>query len=133
MQAEQLGARVARACGGGDAITLAGQKPRQQVADAAIVVDQQQMRGVVGQLLRCPRGGCGDGCSLRHGHSLGFLLPVPKIASNTLSGSSRSIMARRNWLITATPSGLMSRSALVMRSVCSPASFATKASPLGVA
>jgi hypothetical protein len=35
---------------GGDAIALAGQKARQQIADAAVVVDQQQMRGVVGRL-----------------------------------------------------------------------------------
>ena len=97
MQAEQLGAGVVRARGGGDAIALAGQKARQKIADTAVVVDQQQMRGVVGQLPRCARSGCSDGCSLRHGHSLGFLLPVPKIASSTLSGSSRSIIARRNW------------------------------------
>ncbi len=95
--------------GGRDAIALAGQKPRQKIADTAVVVDQQQMRGVVGRLPRRARSGCSDGCSLRHGHSLGFLLPIPKIASSTLSGSSRSIIARRNWPIAATPSGLISR------------------------
>ena len=94
---------------GGDAIAFAGEEARQQIADAAVVVDQQQMRGVVGRLRRRARGGCSDGCSLRHDHSLGFLLPVPKIASSTLSGSSRSIIARRNWRTVSAPSGSISR------------------------
>ena len=51
---------------------------------------------------------CSDG-SLRHGHSLGFLLPVPKIVSSTLSGSSRSIIARRNWRTASAPAGSISR------------------------
>jgi hypothetical protein len=54
---EQLGAGVAGARRRGDAIALAGQKARQQVADAAVVVDQQQMRRVVGRLQRRARGG----------------------------------------------------------------------------
>jgi hypothetical protein len=106
MQAEQLGAGVGGARRGGDAIALAGQKARQQIADAAVVVDQQQMRGVVGRLRRRPQVAACDGCSLRHGHSLGFLPPVPKIASSTLSGSSRSIIARRNWRTASCAGGI---------------------------
>ena len=63
---EQLGARIAGAVGGGDAIALAGEKARQQIADAAVVVDHQQMRRVVGRLrpaVRAMRG------SLRHVHA----------------------------------------------------------------
>ena len=43
----QLGARVRRRLRGGDAIALAGEEARQQIADAAVVVDDQQMRRVV--------------------------------------------------------------------------------------
>ena len=111
-------------------VAFAAQKTRQQVADAAVVVDQQQMRRVVGRLRWCS---C-DGGSL--GHIYSFVFPpegVPKIASSTLSGSSRSIMARRNCLTASRPAGSMPRSARLSRSVCSPASFATSASPFGVA
>ena len=55
MQAGELGARVARAHRGGDAIALAAEEARQQIADAAVVVDQQEMRGVVGRLQRAAR------------------------------------------------------------------------------
>ena len=65
MQAEQLGAGVLGAHRGGDAIAFAGEKARQQIADAAVVVDQQQMRGVVGRLRRR----LNEGCSLGHDHS----------------------------------------------------------------
>src|SRR5205807_350174 len=114
MQAEQFGARVDGARRGGDAIALAGEKARQQVADTAVVVDQQQMRGIIGRPRRRAHGGCRDGCSLRHGHSLGFL-PLPKIVSSTLSGSSRSIIARRNWRTTSWPAGSISLTARLMR------------------
>jgi hypothetical protein len=53
------------------------------------------MRGVVGLVAAACARWLRDGCSLRHDHSLGFLLPIPNIASSTLSGSSRSIIARR--------------------------------------
>ena len=43
----ELGARVGGVLGGGDAIALAAQKARQQVADAAVVVHQQEMRRIV--------------------------------------------------------------------------------------
>ena len=52
MQAEQLGAGILGAHRGGDAVALAAQKTRQQIADAAVVVDQQQMRGIVGRMRR---------------------------------------------------------------------------------
>ncbi len=51
-QAGELGARVGRGLGGGDAIAFAEQEARQQVANAAVVVDDQQMRRVVGGLAR---------------------------------------------------------------------------------
>ena len=94
MQTVEFGAGILRAHRGGDAVAFAAQKTRQQVADAAVVVDQQQMRRVVGRLRRCS---C-DGCSLGHIYSFVFAPEgvAPKIASSTLSGSSRSIMARRN-------------------------------------
>ncbi len=44
----ELGARVGRGLGRGHAVALAGKKARQQVADAAVVVDHQQMRRIVG-------------------------------------------------------------------------------------
>ncbi len=65
MQAQQLRARIAGACGGGDAIAFAGEEARQQIADAAVVVDQQQMRRIVGRF--CRRAG--ERGSERHGHS----------------------------------------------------------------
>ena len=48
IQAFELGARLARALGGGDAIAFADKKPQQQRANAAVVVDDEQMRRVVG-------------------------------------------------------------------------------------
>src|SRR3981081_43469 len=113
MQAEQFGARVNGARRRGDAIAFAAEKARQQVADAAVVVDQQQMRGVVGRLQRRSHGCPGDvgcvgpcaGSPLAPCHSLVFLLPLPKIVASTLSGSSRSIIARRNWRTVSTPAG----------------------------
>ena len=134
MQAEQLGAGVAGARRRGDAIAFAGQKARQQIADAAVVVDQQQMRRVVGRLRRRARGSCGDGCSLRHGHSLGFLRAGAEDRLQHLVGivaidhRAQELADRRR-----RRSGSISRSARVMRSVCRPASLATSASPLGVA
>ena len=46
-QADQLGARVGRGLGRADAIALAGEEARQQVTDAAVVIDYQQMRRIV--------------------------------------------------------------------------------------
>ena len=48
-QAVELGARLRGVVGGGDAIAFGGQKAREQVADAAVVVDDEQMRRVVGE------------------------------------------------------------------------------------
>ena len=45
----ELGARIGGGLRGGDAIALGEQEARQQVADAPVVVDHQQMRGVVGE------------------------------------------------------------------------------------
>ena len=49
MQAVELGARFGRIVGGGDAVAFGGEKARQQVADAPVVVDDEQMRRVVGR------------------------------------------------------------------------------------
>ena len=48
-QTVELGARVGRGLGRGHAVALAGQEARQQVADAAVVIDHQQMRRIVGK------------------------------------------------------------------------------------
>ena len=45
----ELGARLGRGLRGGDAIAFGQQEARQQVADAAVVVDHEQMRRVVGE------------------------------------------------------------------------------------
>ena len=50
-KAVELGAGVGGVVRGGDAVAFAPQIARQQVADAAVVVDHQEMRGVVGK--RC--------------------------------------------------------------------------------
>src|ERR1700710_1634079 len=98
MQPEQLGAGVRGAHRRGDAVAFAAQKARQEIADPAVVIDQQQMRGVVGRLRRRS----GDGCSLGQIYSFAVGLPA-KIVASTLSGSSRSIMARRNWRTVSAP------------------------------
>ena len=49
----ELGPRFARRFGGGDPIAFAQEKAREQRADAAIVVDNKQMWGVIGGI----RGG----------------------------------------------------------------------------
>ena len=49
VQAFQLGASVSGGLGCGHAIALTGQKPREEIADAAIIIDHQQMRCVVGK------------------------------------------------------------------------------------
>ena len=130
MQAEQLGAGVAGAHRGGDAIAFAGEKARQQIADAAVVVDQQQMRGVVGRLRRRSR----DGCSrwLRHGHSLALLAAGAEDRLQHLVGIV-AIDHRAQELRAPSPRrpDRCSPSARLMRSVCRPASFATSASPFG--
>src|SRR4051794_15905229 len=100
MQPEQLGAGVVGALRGGDAIALVGEKTRQQIANPSIVVDQQEMRCIVGRLgrRRCQFGGLRQ----RHSFAVERLVPVslaeswPNIACSTLSGSSRSIIPRRN-------------------------------------
>ena len=84
MQPEQLGAGILGAHRRGDAVAFAAEKARQQIADAAVVVDQQQMRGVVGRLRRRSR----DCCSLDHACSFVVAVPAPRIVSSTLSGSS---------------------------------------------
>src|SRR6516165_8841720 len=128
MQAGEFGAGVAGVERGGDAIAFAAQKARQEIADAPVVIDQQQMRGVVRGLLRRRQDGSGE----RHSHSF-FGLEVRKIVSSTLSGSSRSIIARRKPRTTSTLEAPISASARLMRAVCRPASFASSASPLAVA
>ena len=50
MQAVEFGAGILGAHRGGDAVAFAAEKTRQQIADTAVVVDQQQMRRVVGRL-----------------------------------------------------------------------------------
>jgi hypothetical protein len=65
MQPHELRACIAGACGGSDAITFAGEEARQQIADAAVVVDQQQMRRIVGRFYRR----AGERGSERHVHS----------------------------------------------------------------
>ena len=69
MQAQKLGTGVAGAGRGRDAIAFAGKEAREQVADTAVVIDQQEMRGIVGGTCRraCERG------SERHGHSLSLI------------------------------------------------------------
>src|SRR6185437_10793261 len=125
MQAVELGARVARTHGRGDAIAFAAQEARQQIADAAIVVDEEDVRRVVRGLGGGrTRGSRGD----RHGHS--FALAALKMVSSTLSGSSRSIIARRKRRTVSAPAGPISSSARSIRVVCSVASLATNASPL---
>ncbi len=52
MQAEQFGPCILGAHRGGDAIALAAEEARQEIADAAVVIDQEQMRRVVGRLRR---------------------------------------------------------------------------------
>ena len=49
LQAVQLGARFDRGFGGGDAVALAVKIARQQIANAPVVVDDEQMRSVVGR------------------------------------------------------------------------------------
>src|SRR5207244_12361926 len=123
MQPEQLGPRIAGARGRGDAVAFAGKEARQQIADAAVVVDQQHMRGVVGRL--CRRSRCGHHRARIHAlltfkfWPIQFLagLPLPKMVSSTLSGSSRSIIARRNWRTVSVPAGPISAIARLMRSV----------------
>src|SRR5262245_36508193 len=127
MQAGELGAGIAGAGRRGDAIALAAEKARQQVADAAVVIDQQEMGGLVGRLRRCTRD-LGS-----QGHDYSFVVGVLKIVSSTLSGSSRSIMARRKRSTVSVPAGPISSSARLIRVVCRPASFPTRASPFGVA
>src|ERR1700736_4706785 len=127
MQAGELGPRVTRAHRGGDAIALGGEKTRQQVADAAIVVDQQDMRRVVGRLCRTALRGGGK----RHAHS--FAGAARKIVSSTLSGSSRSIIARRKRRTVSAFAGPISSSARLIGLVCRLASLPTSASPFGVA
>ena len=51
-QAFELGARVRAVSAVRDPVTFAEQKARQQRADAAIVVDDEQMRRVVGRIGR---------------------------------------------------------------------------------
>ena len=53
-QAPELGARIARAVRRGDAIALAMQEAREQIADAAVVVDHEEVRGVVGECVGRP-------------------------------------------------------------------------------
>ena len=47
-QAGELGARLRGGRRGRDSIALPQQKARQQIADAAIIIDDQQMRSIVG-------------------------------------------------------------------------------------
>jgi hypothetical protein len=54
MQTGEPGAGIARAARRRDAIAFGGEEARQQVADAAVVVDQQNMRRVVGGLRGTP-------------------------------------------------------------------------------
>ncbi|KAJ8133960.1 hypothetical protein OY671_012826, partial [Metschnikowia pulcherrima] len=92
MQAGQLGARIGGAHGRGDAIAFTGEKSRQQIADAAVIIDQQQMRRVIGQLAARSlpnRGFC-------HLESFAVLRSPRRISSSTLSGSVWSIMPSRN-------------------------------------
>ena len=131
MQAEQLGAGVAGAHRRGDAIAFAAEKARQQIADAAVVVDQQQMRGVVGGLRRRSREGCGQD----HDHysfavvSAGFQDGFQHLVGIVVIDHRAQKLPDR----IRAGSDSMSRSARLIRSVCRPASFATSASPLAVA
>ena len=49
-QAFELGARLGRRLGGGDPIAFGQQEARKEVADAAVVVDHQHVRRIVGKL-----------------------------------------------------------------------------------
>ena len=91
--AAELGARGRRGVGGGDAIALAGEEARQQVADAAVVVDHQQVRRVVGGRDRNAATGAiipprshGRGRRARSARAISFCTP---------SRPSASIMAIR--------------------------------------
>jgi hypothetical protein len=59
-QPRELGARVGGRLRGGDAVTFGEQEAREQRADAAIIVDHQQMGSLVGE-----RGGHEDMHALR--------------------------------------------------------------------
>ena len=84
MQPMQLGTRVLGAHRRGDPVTFTTQKARQQIADAAVVIHQQQMRRIVSRLGRGSR----DSCSLDHARSFVPGLPVLRMVASTLSGSS---------------------------------------------
>jgi hypothetical protein len=68
----ELGARVGGRLRGGDAVAFGEQEAREQRADAAIIVDHQQMGGLVGErgghedmhALRSREGGCFLSCKL---------------------------------------------------------------------
>ena len=49
----ELGPGIGRAVGSGDAIAFSHQKPRQEIADAPVVIHDQKVRRVVGK-----GGGC---------------------------------------------------------------------------
>src|SRR5262249_4128448 len=92
MQADELCPSIGRTLRRGDTIALSYEKTRQQAADAAVVVDQQEVERIVGRLetraIRCRR--------IDHFASLAARRLLFKITSSTLSGSSGSIMASRN-------------------------------------
>ena len=136
MQAEQFCARVAGAHCGGDAIAFAGQEARQQIADAPVVVDQKQMRRVVGRVRRASRSGRGDRCCICLSATI---TPLASAADSKdrfqhLVGIV-AIDHRAQELAHGFDAGRVdvAHERALMRSVCSPASFATKASPLAVA
>ena len=111
MQAGQLGSRISRALGDGDAIAFARQKARHQIANAAIVLDHHEMRCVVGRnLWPACRGHCRDEI-FSHGVPCGAPFAAAMMICNTLSGSLRSTMLRRKRRTTSVSAALISPSA----------------------
>src|SRR6185437_4492656 len=98
MKAFELGARLARRFGGGDAIAFAEQKAREQRADAAVVVDDKQMRRII--------GGIGRGqCHAPQSRPLACARSARAIMRKTRSRSSSPIMPARKRRATSRPPG----------------------------
>src|SRR5262249_20456551 len=129
----ELGAGVGGGLRRGDAVALGEQEAGEQIADATVVVDHQQVGRVVGE-----RGGYRG-----HGPHPGFGT-VPCQPRGRRARSARAmnrctesrwsplIMAVRNRHAISWACGPSSASACAMRAVCSPASFIASASPFGV-
>ena len=81
-------ARARRIGGGADAEAVLEQVARQQIADALVVVDDQDVRGVVGQRVHAPPARCGAIVQLAA--SRGLRLPLSIGSGSSASTSARS-------------------------------------------